>query len=424
MNVFFQHLPAALIKQEKPMQRSERHLSIKDTVNGGGFCLGHSVSGRYVGVSAIFVIGIILIGTGLFFYVNEHYPGPNGTTTTTVPTTTIPTTTTPPPQVENPYEVAIVFVTGGLGDRGINDACYSGALKARFDYNINFTYVEPTSVSEYETRIRSYAVHSGYIGSFDLIVCTGFDQSDALMTVAEEFPNQRFAIIDSYIDPGVYPNVVSCLFQENEGSALVGAIAGLTTRTNSVGFLGGMDIALVNKYAAGFVWGANLTNPGVAHDEQYVGDWVDTTAGKALASSMYASGVDVMFGMAGRAYLGAFDAAKEGNATSSVPLWVIGSDYPQMWFGCADAENPLPPTVCLTSMLKRVDVAMYDIIYDAVIGTWASGMRFFDLSNGGLGYEINTDLLTLPQSVINTVEMIKTGIINGTYVVPDAIYWI
>jgi basic membrane protein A len=385
--------------------------------------LGHSMSGRYVGVSAIFVIGIILIGTGLFFYFNEHYPGPNGTTTTTTTTTTEPTTTTPPPQVENPYEVAIVFVTGGLGDQGTNDACYSGALNAHSDYGINFTYVEPTSISEYETRIRSYAVHSGYVNSLDLIVCIGFDQSEALTTVAEEFPNQRFAIIDAFIDPGVSPNVASCLFQEQEGSALVGAIAGLTTRTNSIGFLGGMDIALVNRYAAGYVWGANLTSPGINHTEMYTNDWVDTTAGKALASDMYTAGVDIVFGMAGRSYLGAFDAAKDNNATSPVPLWVIGSDYPQMHFGCADPDNPLPPTVGLTSMLKRVDVAIYNIIYDAVIGTWTSSLRFFDLSNGGLGYEINTDLLTLPQSVINTVEMIKTGIINGTYVVPDSIYW-
>jgi basic membrane protein A len=371
------------------------------------------------------VICIILIGTGLFFYFNEHYPGPNGTTpTTAVPTTTEPTTTTPPTLVQNPYDVAIVLATGGLGDRWINDVCYGGALNAHSDYSIDFTYVEPTSISEYESMIRSYAAHNGYANSYDLIVCVGFDQNAALITVAEEFPDQRFAIIDAYIDPGVYPNVASCLFQEHEGSALVGAIAGLTTRTNSVGFLGGMDIALVNKYAAGFVWGANLTNPGIAHDEQYVGDWVDTTYGKTLTAGMYAAGADVVFGVAERAHLGAFDAAKEGNATSPVPLWVIGSDYPQMRFGCADPENPLPPTVGLTSMLKRPDVAVYDVIYDAVFGTWISGLRFYDLSNGGLSYEIYTELLTLPQSVINTVEMIKTGIINGTYVVPDAIYWI
>ncbi|MHA1136072.1 MAG: BMP family lipoprotein [Candidatus Thorarchaeota archaeon] len=332
--------------------------------------------------------------------------------------------------VHNPNEIAIVFATGGLGDKSFNDGVYDGAVLANEHYNINFTYSEPTSVSDYESMIRGYAAHAGLIEGYDLIISVGFDQADAVMAVADDFPDQEFAIIDMYIDPVNYTNVASILFSENEGSALVGAIAGLTTQTGEIGFLGGMDIDLIRKFAAGYVWGANYTyfnyvNLGVniTHSEQYVGDWADIAAGKSLTSGMFTAGADIVFAAAGRSGLGAYDAAKEDNETSSVPLWVIGVDSPQMYLGCEDTENPVAPTVGLTSMLKRVDVAAYDIMYEAVIGTWTSGLKFYGLYNDGHDYEVNTDLLTLDQSIIDIVEMIKTGIINGTFVIPADVYW-
>ena len=334
--------------------------------------------------------------------------------------------------VHNPYEVAIVFATGGLGDRSFNDGVYGGAAEANALHNINFTYSEPSYVSDYEAMLRGYAGHSGYIEPYALIISVGFDQADAVMAVAEDYPNQEFAIIDMFIDPVNYTNVASVLFSEHEGSALVGAIAGLTTQTGSIGFLGSMDIELIRKFAAGYVWGANYTyfnyanpNTEITHNEQYVGDWVDIPTGKTLTDGMYTAGADIVFAAAGRSGLGAFDSAKELNGTTGFddPLWVIGNDAPQMYLGCADINNPTPPTVGLTSMLKRVDVATFDLIYDAVIGIWESGLKFYGLFNGGHDYEINTYLLTLPPSVIDTVEMIKTGIINGTFVVPSEIYW-
>lgn len=320
--------------------------------------------------------------------------------------------------VPNPYNVAIVFATGGLGDKSFNDGCYEGALNAKEDYNINFTYSEPDDIAQYETFLRRYASHAGYIEPFDLIISIGFDQADAVMAVAEDYPDQQFAIIDMFIDPAEYPNVASVLFTENEGSALVGAIAGMMTETNKIGFLGGMDIPLIRKFAAGYVYGANLTNPGIDHVESYVGDWADIALGKSLTEGMYSGGADIVFAAAGRSGLGAFEAAKEGE-----DVWVIGVDSPQMYLGTADPENPEPPTVCLTSMLKRVDVAIYDIMYDAVLGTWEGGLIFYGLENDGHDYEINEALLELPDDVIATVEMIRTGIINGTYVVPDDVYW-
>ncbi len=328
--------------------------------------------------------------------------------------------------VHNPNEIAIVFATGGLGDKSFNDGVFEGATNAHEDYNINFTYSEPTAISDYESMLRGYAAHAGLIEPYDLIISVGFDQADAVMAVADDFPDQEFAIIDMFIDPVNYTNVASVLFTENQGSALVGAVAGMYTETGKVGFLGGMDIPLIRKFAAGYFWGANYTynnytDPGNYIDTtaQYVGDWADIATGKSLTSGMYTGGADIVFAAAGRSGLGAFEAAIEDNETASNPLWVIGVDSPQMYLGCADPNNPAPPTVGLTSMLKRVDIATYDLMHDSVIGTWTSGLKFYDLANDGHSIEINTALLTLRSDVLDVVNMIKTGIINGTFVIPD-----
>jgi basic membrane protein A len=233
-----------------------------------------------------------------------------------------------------------------------------------------------------------------------------------------------------YINPIVYPNVASLIFQEEQGSALVGAIAGLMTTTDKIGFVGGMDIPLINKFAAGYIFGANYTNSyidGTNITIAYTNDWVDTTAGQTLADGMYDAGADIIFAAAGRSGLGVFDSVKDKNTTSSVPLWVIGVDSPQMYYGTADPENPVAPTLCLTSMLKRVDVAAYSIVDDWVEnGIWETGfglIHTFNLTNNGVDYEINTDLYTLPTSVVSAVNAFKALIIAGTIVVPDAIYW-
>ncbi|MFW9793247.1 MAG: BMP family protein [Candidatus Thorarchaeota archaeon] len=375
----------------------------------------------YATVSAIIVIGIILVGTGLILYVPDSG---NGTTTTTDPTTTTPNTTEPVGD-PNPFEVAIVFIAGGLGDGRFNDFVYEGVLKAHEDYNINFTYAEPMQLSDYEPMIRNLANHTEYIDPYKLIICIAWDQVDALLIVAEEYPEQEFAVIDPLvtIDSEIYPNVASVNFVRSEAGALVGVIAGLMTETDSIGFLGGMEIALINAFTAGYVWGANLTNPGINYTLDYTNTWIDINMGKTLTKGMYAAGVDIVYQVAAIAGYGAFDAAKEDNETSPTPLWVIGSDVPQMYLGCLDPENPTPPTVGLTSALLRMDVAIYDLMYEAVLGIWVGGNRTYDISNDGVNYEINTDLLVLPQSVIDTVEMIATGIVNGTYIVPHTIYW-
>ncbi|MCK5240693.1 MAG: BMP family ABC transporter substrate-binding protein, partial [Candidatus Thorarchaeota archaeon] len=137
-----------------------------------------------------------------------------------------------------------------------------------------------------------------------------------------------------------------------------------------------------------------------------------------------AAGADIIFGAAGRAGLGVWDSAKENNATSDYPLWAIGVDMPQMYLGCDDPENPAPPTVGLTSMLKRVDVGVYRAIQSVVTGTFSGGVASYNLANGGHGIEINEDLLTLPEDVVLFANQLRFDIISGEVVVPDTKYWL
>jgi basic membrane protein A len=322
-----------------------------------------------------------------------------------------------------------------LGDKSFNDGVMAGLEDAADDFNITFTWAEPTAVSDYVGFLRGFAQHTQYIEPYDLIIAIGFDQEVALQTVANESTSQKFAIVDMFIDPAVYPNVASLLFDEHEGSALVGAIAGLTTTTDKIGFMGGFDIPLINKFAAGYVFGAGYMNSqlnGTANilanvSVGYSLSFTDDVAGQNLADGMYDAGVDIIFAAAGRAGLGVFDSVKDKNATSSVPLWCIGVDSPQMYYGTADPATPVAPTLCLTSMLKRVDVAVYTIIKDWVVdGTWNTGFDLlysFNLVNGGVGYEVNTALLTLPGPVITAVENFKAAIIAGNITIPNEIYW-
>ena len=370
-------------------------------------------------------MGIVIGGIGLFILQLPHTnDGTMNDTTLTSPTMRGP----------NPFEVAIVLPVGRLGDGGYIDTIYEGATRAHNDYNINFTYVQTASTSDYAYFHRRFAAHEAFIEPYDLIIGMGLDQSNAILTVANEYPSQNWAIIDLpgiAIDPMLFPKIATANIKINEGAALVGAIAGLMTETGSVGFLGEMDTYYTNLYAAGFVWAANYTyseytNPGfsILHDERYTNDSVDMTIGMALTSDMYSAGADIIFSAAGRAGLGAFDAAKEENATAPYPLWVIGSDFPQMRFGCAFPETPTSPTVGLTSMVKRIDVIVYDLMYTAVLGLWQGGPKDYGIAEDALEIEIRTELLILPSDVLSMVEMIKTGIVNGTYTIPFEKYWI
>ena len=338
-----------------------------------------------------------------------------------------------------PKKVALILGTGGRGDLSFNDGNYAGCLRAKAELGWDFDYAEPTQKSEFEGYLRDYAA----AGTYEIIICGSYDQDEALIDVAADYPDQNFAIIDGWV---AAPNVRSVGFVENEGSALVGALAGLMTETDHVGFIGGEDMWLIHRFAAGYVWGANLTNPGVDFSVEYTGNWVDTAVGQNLADAMHAADVDIIYTAAGRSGLGAWTATRNKiNAeTNTTNLWTIGVDSPMMWYGTSSLDDPLAaaaPTFALSSMLKRVDVGTFECIKDTYDGVFTNGSKTYNLANGGLDWEIGglipfsnettsyvlepyaEPLLNLPQSVIDTIEDLKDDIIAGTYEVPDTIYW-
>ncbi|MCK4279179.1 MAG: BMP family ABC transporter substrate-binding protein, partial [Candidatus Thorarchaeota archaeon] len=179
--------------------------------------------------------------------------------------------------------------------------------------------------------------------------------------------------------------------------------------------VGGMDIPLINKFAGGYTWGANYTNPACNVTFNYPWDFGDPVKGKTAGDTLYDLGCDVIFAAAGATGLGVFDSVKEKNATSAHPLWVIGVDGKQMFLGTADPDNPDGPSLCMTSMLKKVDVAVYEAIKDACHDDdFAGGVKVFDIANGGLDFEVNSTLLEIDQDILDVVYDLKTAISNGT----------
>jgi basic membrane protein A len=326
-----------------------------------------------------------------------------------------------PPLPRNPNDVAIVFATGGLGDKSFNDGCYRGASEAKAAFGMNFTYSEPTEIAQYEGLIRGYAAHAEYSTPYQLIVCIGFDQASALQKVSKEYPSQKFAIVDMYLDPTNYTNVDSLIFNAQESSALVGAIAGLMTTTNKIGFVGGMDIPLINAFCGGYIWGANKSNPGINFTFGYTNNWVDTAAGKTLADGMYAAGEDIIFAAAGRSGLGVIQSSIATNGTKAYPVWSIGVDSPQMYLGINPANGN---STVLTSALKRVDKAIYAQFAAIHTGTWAGGVLVGTLANDWLGVEYNSTLVDLPDGVISYVFSLGNQIKSGEVTVPSTKYWI
>jgi len=332
--------------------------------------------------------------------------------------------------VPNPFNVAIVFATGGLGDKSFNDGCYRGALMAEDDFDITFTYVETEDVAEYEGYIRNYAAHTGYIEPYELIICIGYDQIAPLTAVAAEYPDQLFAIIDESLDDPLtaaveFPNVRGMQFAEHEGSALVGAFAGLLTTQDKIGFVGGMDIPLINKFAGGFQWGANYSNPGCNMTIQYTNNFGDPTTGKTAADTLYDLGCDIVSGAAGASGLGVFDSVAEKNGTKAWPLWNIGVDDKQMILGATTAG----PSLTITSMLKRVDLAVYWVIEDVCVDDdFVGGKFYYSLANttAGVGYEVNTTLYQAPQAVYDFVDDLALAIANGSIdsSIFDHKYWL
>jgi basic membrane protein A len=302
--------------------------------------------------------------------------------------------------------VGIVFDIGGKDDRSFNASAWEGVKRAAKDYPIVLRDVEPGDPTSIEPAMRAFA-ERGY----DLIIGVGFAQAPIMQDVSKDYPNLKFAIIDGAVPKEEErPNVAYLLFKEHQGSYLVGMIAARKSQTGTIGFIGGMDIPLIHRFEKGYEEGAKSVNPNIHVIENYVGvtdvAWNNPGKGKELAVAQYGKGADVIFTAAGNSGLGAFDAAEQNNK------FVIGVDSDQNW---------VKPGFVLTSMVKRVDNAVYQIVGDTVQGHFQGGVHVFGLENNGVGYALdgyNQNLI--PPDVLKDVETAKQKIINGQIQVTDA----
>jgi basic membrane protein A len=298
--------------------------------------------------------------------------------------------------------VGIVFDIGGKDDRSFNAAAYQGVLRAKKELPITLRDVEPGDPTSIEPALRAFAQYG-----YNATIGVGFAQGPIIKQVAADYPQLHFILIDSVAD---LPNVASLLFKEHEGSFLVGMIAAYTSKTGVLGFVGGMDIPLIHKFATGYEEGARYVNPKIRVLRNYVGitdaAWNNPSKGRELANAQYEQGADVIFQAAGNSGLGVFDAAE------AYGKYAIGVDANQNW---------IKPGYILTSMLKRLDNAVYSIIKEEVEGKFQGGIHVYGLDNDGVGYaldEYNKSLI--PQTVIDKVEEARRNIIAGKIKVTDA----
>jgi basic membrane protein A len=311
--------------------------------------------------------------------------------------------------------IAVVFSTGGLGDKSFNDAAYAGLIAADDEYNLNYDYVEPADVNEINQAILDYAADTDT--DWDLIIAIGFSSFEGVNATATEYPDKNFVIIDSVVE---LDNVASVVFKEQEGSFLVGALAGMVTQTNKLGFLGGLDIPLINRFGAGFEHGARYINPNVTVDVAYSPNpdnpWGDLAGGKQVAESFIDDGADIIFAAAGGTGLGVFDAAEEAS-TETDKVYGIGVDSNQD----GEAEG-----FVLTSMIKRVDVAVKSQIDAVVDGTWDAGFQSLGIAEDGVGLtameftqdEANAEYET-GVTRLEKIEELKQMIKDGDIVVAE-----
>ncbi len=308
-------------------------------------------------------------------------------------------------QARSNLKFAIVFAEGGLGDKSFSDSANMGRLRAIRELNVDIDYAEPMNEKDIEKFQRDFAKK----GVYKVIICIGYSQKPGLLKVAKEFPDQKFAIIDEVVD---LPNVSSFLFKEEEGSFLCGVLAGLLVKDKggTIGFIGGMDIPLIQKFYSGYKQGAEYANPEVKILKDFVGSWNDAKIAKKLAHEQYNKGAEVIYIACGAGSLGVIEAAKEREN------YAIGIDSDQDYLGCADPEKPEPPTCCITSMMKCVDVAVYNIIESYIDGTLKGGEVIkLGLAVGGVGLSRMkyTSLDDVPKEMRDEIKIAREKIRNG-----------
>lgn len=295
--------------------------------------------------------------------------------------------------LSKPIKVGLILAMGGLGDKSFNDSAYAGLMRAKKDFDIEIKYVEPSSWMEDAFYLEQYSENN-----FDLIIATSYTASDAIKNTAANFPNIKYAIVDTVV-PG--KNIASLIFNETEGSFLVGTLAAKMTKTNKIGFIGATDIPLINRFKSGYEQGAKYINPKIKVLTTYIGGdspYNDAVKGKEHALSLAEQGVDVIYHATGNSGIGIFKGVEEKN------IYGIGVDCNQ---------DDIVKGKILTSMLKNVDVAIYTIIKDTLENKFQGKTYIFDLNTNGVGttnFEFTKDIIG--EENIKQLKQIQKDIIS------------
>ena len=294
-------------------------------------------------------------------------------------------------------KVGMVADTGGINDESFNQSAWEGLQQAKKDFGVEIKVIESKQASEYVSNIDSL-VDEG----MDLVIGVGFTMKDAIEEEAKNYPDQQFAIIDETYDE-IPENVTPILFKENEATFLTGLIAGRMTKTNQVGFIGGMENPIIGRFEYGFKYGVKTANSAVDVKTQYAGTFSDAAKGKSIANQMYGNNIDIILSAAGGTGLGAIESAKENNK------YAIGVDKDQ---------SSLAPNNVLTSALKKVNVGVYDVVKELVNGNLQGGQaKVYGLKEDGVGIPESTKNL-VPQEVLDYVNEMKEKVKNGDIKVP------
>lgn len=307
---------------------------------------------------------------------------------------------------EGNAHIGIIFTEAGLGGNSFNDLALEGVKRAAEDYGVTYDEVEPKSVSD-EEIIQDEMASSG---DYDLIICVGAEQVDALTNVANTYPEQRFALLDATSD---LSNVASYSCKEQEGAFLAGALAALSkqdkidsklTDGQTIGFIGGVDNPLINRFAAGYKAGAEHVNPDMKVLIDYAGGFNDPTTAKTIANTFVEKGADIIFHAAGASGMGMFQAAEEkGFVAMGVNL----------------NQNSIAPDYIMASMLKKLDSCAYHAITSIVEDTYTGENQMLGLSDGGVDVTVEGSNIQVTDDILAQMEELKQQIISGEIQVPS-----
>lgn len=308
---------------------------------------------------------------------------------------------TPPDSTK--LAVGMVTDTAGIGDLSFNMMAWDGLQRAERELGAVASKIESQQVGDYENNLQRLAEKGCKV-----VIGVGYALEPAVKNIAPRYPNTHFVLIDS-AGPQA-PNVTGIVFHEEEGAFLAGALAGGMSKSGKLGFVGGQEIPLIKKFEAGYRAGIRTTNPQATVAAKYTNTWEDVAKGKELALSLYGQGADIVFHASGRCGLGVIEAARE----KGPGFWAIGVDADQDYLGTADTKNPAPPSRVLTSMMKRVDNAVFAICQEAKDGALKSGTRELGVKDDGIGLSpLKYTKTEIPETLLNQVEALRAQVAEG-----------